>query len=363
MTSSGLEALESPFQSHTTDYSPVFSGWVILLMSKLMFMCKIGREPLSGSRTSTWPKQKLGVMWNFVYTHCGFVHLFTLYTSGDALKMKEATVMHWKKLWPKLKSGTTTLSEKRSESGCEVRLLKSNQDIRLRMYHEMFAQKYTKGGFGDAFLWSSKPLQHFEFPPKCVFFYFAGSKQHLRECQPWGRHHSRFPWCLRETCYFCCLLLIVPSCICLLLCFVTTHVIDLFAHCCSSDLVSHMRKRERERKRQVMRPHLWASTMCSSRRHSDVTVGFCVRVCITLSGLAKVLWVCLHPLLREYVCWMHLCVCKFPTLLFLSFFLPLSGCLCVSALNEYSHRINNPHDKTITIKHICDAYRAESKRW
>lgn len=39
---------------------------------------------------------------------------------------------------------------------------------------------------------------------------------------------------------------------------------------------------------------------------------------------------------------MYLCVCEFPTLFLSPSLSPfLSGCLCVSALNEYSHRINS----------------------
>lgn len=54
----------------------------------------------------------------------------------------------------------------------------------------------------------------------------------------WGKHctqhHTQFPGCFNETWYF---LLPPPrsaeSCVCMLLCFVTMHVIDLFVHCCS----------------------------------------------------------------------------------------------------------------------------------
>lgn len=92
-----------------------------------------------------------------------------------------------------------------------------------------------------------------------------------------------------------------------------------------------------------MYPHLWASSVRSSRRHSDVTVCFCVHVCITLAGLVQFRGcVCIHH--SENVCVECICVSvNSPPFFFLPFSLSpfLSGCLCVSALNEYSHRINS----------------------
>lgn len=140
-------------------------------MSKLNFMCKTGGVPLSGSRTSTRPKQTVGVMWNFVYTHCGFVHLFILYTTGGALRGYGNVL--GKKLG-KLRKRTTTLSEERSESECEVWLVKSDQDISLTVHHEMFARRgCTTRGMEMLFLWGSKTTAAFQVFSKRVF----GSKQ------------------------------------------------------------------------------------------------------------------------------------------------------------------------------------------
>lgn len=77
--------------------------------------------------------------------------------------------MYWKKAVTKSLSGTTTLSEKRPDSGCEVCQLKSKQDIRLRIYHGMFAQRCSKRGIEMLFF--CEVQNHFKFPQfqMCLF--------------------------------------------------------------------------------------------------------------------------------------------------------------------------------------------------
>lgn len=64
--------------------------------------------------------------------------------------------------------------------------------------------------------------------------------------------------------------------------------------------------------------------------------------------ISAALRLCVHSSLREYVCIeyiLHLCPLFFFLPFFLSFFLSFTisrrSCLCASALNEYSHRINS----------------------
>lgn len=80
----------------------------------------------------------------------------------------------------------------------------------------------------------------------------------------------------------------------------------------------------------------------------DVTLCFCVGVCTPLAGLVPLYGcVCIHHSVN--MCVLNIfCICVLFSFFFLSFFPPFisftisrRSCLCASALNEYSHRINS----------------------
>lgn len=190
----------------------------------------------------------------------------------------------------KIQSRTITLSEKRSDSGCEICQLKSNQDIRLRVHHKMFVQRWRQ--------WTRRGkemlvLAVLHVVSKCVCL--SPSCQHLLlgnvnpgvsiQCHITPNFQDAFMW--RGHFVF-------SSSVCRVL---YPHAVVFCYHArywlicvqLQQDLFSH------KRKRQVMYPHLWASSMCSSRRHLDVTVRFCIYVCITLAGLVQFHGcVCIH---------------------------------------------------------------------
>lgn len=88
---------------------------------------------------------------------------------------------------------------------------------------------------------------------------------------------------------------------------------------------------------------------------------YCMFLCLCLyyvSWISADSWACLRPSSGEYVCWTYLCLWIPQTFLSCSH---LSGCLCVSALNEYSHRINSRMIKQLQLS-TCVKHRAESKR-
>lgn len=215
---------------------------------------------------------------------------------------------------PKTQSGTTTLSEKRSDSGCVVCKIKpgyKTENISRDVCTQMVAMNYRRQGFF-----------------KCIFFSVKTCQKYILQevnsqpCKPLQRStpynitpSSKDAFMRRGT------FVVPPSSMCSLvsacfLVFVTMHVIYLFAYCSCSRIFSH------KRKRQVMFPHLQVPNVCSSHRHLDVTVCFCV--CITSSGLVHFRGcVCIHHSENMCVLNVFVCVCEFPTHFILSFFLSL----------------------------------------
>lgn len=160
------------------------------------------------------------------------------------------------------------------------------------------------------------------------------------------------------------LLLSPPQCVCLVYacsCITWPCMLLIYLHAnLQQDLFSH--------RRQIMYPHLWASTVCSS-------LGcYCTLLCLCLyyvSWISAVLWVCLHPSLREYACVECICVSVNTPPFFFFFFLSfslVSGCLCVSVLNDYSHRINNNTIKQLQLSTCVKpetekVQKKQNKRW
>ena len=156
-------------------------------------------------------------MWNFVYTRCGFVYLFTLYTSGGALrdysktrdKSSDQKLRAEQQHWVKKDFRIWGLSSK----------IKPGDEAWT--YHEAFARRRTTRGMEQL----SETTAAFQ-----LFLQMVSVNNHFRERQPW-EHHSPIPRMLSwDVVLLLCPRQCAESCVCMLSCVVTTHVIAFVLH-------------------------------------------------------------------------------------------------------------------------------------